>query len=164
MKKLLVLFNLLVFILILVSLSFYCYAIPPNPSECTVSNDKNLIQFERVKELHKQMYWAREWSDEKIHKNIDNSTLCYSIFDKDGNQIGFVRAVTDFSTICYILDLVVDESCRRVGIGTKLMKAILDNEDLKDCSFVLAPSVEARNFYEHLGFIIKNDKYMLFRV
>lgn len=50
-----------------------------------------------------------------------------------------------------------------MGIGTKLMKTILENDDLKDCSFILAASSQAMSFYEHLGFEIKNDKYMLFR-
>ncbi|MDR2073893.1 MAG: GNAT family N-acetyltransferase [Oscillospiraceae bacterium] len=110
------------------------------------------------------MYWTKNWSDEKIQKNIDNSTLCYGAYDEDGVQVGYGRVVTDFSTVAYLLDFVVDEPFRGKGIGTKLMKEILENESLNDCSFVLATSVQAKKFYESLGFQIKNEKYMLCRV
>ena len=93
-------------------------------NKVTISNDKNLLQFERIKELHQQMYWTKNWSEEKIRKNIDNSNLCYGAYDENGDQIGFARVVTDFSTVCYILDVVVDESHRNQGVGTKLMREI----------------------------------------
>ena len=51
---------------------------------------------------------------------------------RNNKQIGFARVVTDYSTICYILDVVIDEAYRDMGIGTKLMKTILENDDLKD--------------------------------
>lgn len=133
-------------------------------AQVTISSDKNLLQLNRISLLHKQMYWAKDWTDEKIKKNIDNSNLCYGAYDSKGNQIGFARAVTDFSTVCYILDVVVDEPYRCKGIGSELVKSILYNEDLKSCSFVLAASVQARSFYYKLGFEMKNDKYMVFRV
>lgn len=116
------------------------------------------------KNMHSQLYWAKDWSEEKIQKNIDNSQLCYAAYDNDNNQIGFARVVTDFSTVAYLLDVVVDEPYRMKGVGTKLIKSILENQDLKDCSFVLATSSDAKSFYEKLGFEVKNEKYMLFRV
>lgn len=134
-----------------------------NLDEFKISKDISLSQFDRIKELHQQMYWAKDWTDQKINLNIANSQICYGVYDRNNKQIGFARIVTDYSTICYILDVVIDESYRDMGIGTKLMKTILENDDLKDCSFVLAASYQARNFYEHLGFEIKNDKYMLYR-
>ncbi|MDR0404871.1 MAG: GNAT family N-acetyltransferase [Oscillospiraceae bacterium] len=78
----------------------------------------------------------------------------------------FGETITDFSAAAYILDTVtvIDEAFRGKGIGTKLMKAVLENENLKDCSLVLATSVQTKKFYESLRFQIKNEKYMLYRV
>ena len=106
--------------------------------EFKISKDIPLFQFDRIKKLHQQMYWTKDWTDEKINLNIANSQICYGVYDGNNKQIGFARIVTDYSTICYILDVVIDESYRDMGIGTKLMKTILENDDLKDCSFVLA--------------------------
>lgn len=130
-----------------------------------ISTDKNLFKKEQIKNLHEQMYWAKDWSDEKIQKNIDNSDICFGAYDEEHNntQIGFARVVTDFSTICYILDVVVDTAYRCCSIGTKLIKTILEKEELKECSFVLATSAQAKNFYKSLGFEIKDGKYMLFK-
>lgn len=134
-----------------------------NTEEFEIKNDKSLLQFEKIKKLYQQTYWAKNWSEEKIQKNIDNSQLCYAVYDSNNNQIGFTRVVTDFSTVAYLLDVIIDEPYRKKGIGTKLIKAILENEDLKDCSFVLATFSQAISFYEKLGFQVKNEKYMLFR-
>ncbi len=131
---------------------------------CTVSDDKNLLQFDKIKEMHQQMYWTRDWSDEKIKKNIENSTLCYGVYDENDVQIGYARIVTNFSTVAYLLDVVVNEQFRGKGVGTKLMKSILENDKLKDCTFVLSTSAQAKKFYESLGFQIKNEKYMFCRV
>ena len=152
-----------------------CYAEPMNMEtinlckpetkldEFKISKDISLFQFDRIKKLHQQMYWTKDLTDEKINLNIANSQICYGVYDGNNKQIGFARVVTDYSTICYILDVVIDEAYRDMGIGTKLMKTILENDDLKDCPFVLAASYQARNFYKNLGFEIKNDKYMLYR-
>ncbi len=128
-----------------------------------ISSDKTAIKFEQVKSLHEQMYWAQNCSDEKIQKNIDNSDICYGVHDATGNQIGYARVVTDYSTVAYLLDIVVDDKHRGRGIGTKLVNEILKNPELEGCTFVLSASEQARSFYKGLGFQLKDGRYMTYR-
>ena len=44
-----------------------------NLDEFKISKDISLFQFDRIKELHQQMYWAKDWTDQKINLNIANS-------------------------------------------------------------------------------------------
>mgnify|MGYP004611289049 FL=1 len=41
-----------------------------NLDEFKISKDISLFQFDRIKKLHQQMYWTKDWTDEKINLNI----------------------------------------------------------------------------------------------
>lgn len=64
--------------------------------------------------------------------------------------VGYARGLTDGVYIALVLDVVVDEQHRRRGIGTALVRAIVDqlhpvDEILLGCGEELVP------FYEKLG-------------
>lgn len=76
--------------------------------------------------------------------------------------------VTDFSTIFYLLDSVIDVPYRNKGIANQAMKKFIDvvksKPEYKGCHISLYASEQAKPFYSRLGFNLTNDKYMLFRV
>lgn len=60
---------------------------------------------------------------------VTNSTIiCLALVDD--KIIGSVRAISDLSRHGIIVDLMVDENSRKLGVGTKLMNLII-NELLK---------------------------------
>jgi len=56
-----------------------------------------MLQINQIMNLLKQSYWAQNRSKEVVEKPIGNS-LCFGVY-ADNLQIGFVRAVTDYSTV-----------------------------------------------------------------
>lgn len=126
-------------------------------NEITISDDKSLIDKSKVVKMLNSSYWAEKRTKEKIFKSIENS-ICYGAYI--GNiMVGFLRIVTDYSTMYWICDVVVDEDYRRKEIGKKLMEVCLEDERLNGCFGILATK-DAHGFYERYGFRIINDKFM----
>lgn len=103
-----------------------------------ISTDKNDMQIDRLQVLFKSL--GKDWSRNKFKRIIKNSSMCFGVFDKKGVQVGFARIITDYETTCFIMNVVIDKSCRGRGIGTKLMRYIVENEKLRGCQFSLTPS------------------------
>lgn len=109
------------------------------------------MDFEAVKGLLKQTYWARARKDEVIKRSMENS-LCFGAFLKEtGEQIGFARAMTDYATTYYLADVVVDEAHRGLGAGAALVKAATENEQLKKLRGILITKTAA-GLYGKFGF------------
>ena len=66
-----------------------------------------------------QTYWAPERSEEDVLIAMKNS-VSFGAFDEEDNLVGFARVVTDFVSIWYLCDVIVDDE--RVIIRTKLEK------------------------------------------
>lgn len=77
--------------------------------------------------LMKQTYWAPERSEEDVLTAMKNSDS-FGAFDEEDNLVGFAIVVTDFVSIWYLCDVIVDESHRGQGIGKMLMSAVVSDE------------------------------------
>ncbi len=120
------------------------------------SRDKRLLSLDRVCALLAQSYWAKDRSREKIAKSIENS-LCFGVY-KDGYQVGFARAVTDYVSIFWVADVIIDEAYRGKGLGKKLVELIMATDELQGLRGILRTR-DAAGLYEKFGFA-KDDKLM----
>lgn len=123
-----------------------------------IKQANNEMNFEKVKELLAQSYWANKRSEEKIRKSMENS-LCYGAFDEDNKQIGFARVITDFATTYYICDVIVDEKYRSNGVGKALVEAITTDNRLQDMLGILLTQ-DAHGLYQQFGFNPVTDRCM----
>lgn len=128
----------------------------------TVSNRKEDMQIDRIKYLMK--FLGKNWSSEEIKTIIDNSQICFGAYDERGVQIGFIRAITDYNTTCFMMNLVVDPNCRGKGLGTWLFREIVDDKQLVNCRFSCIPSSEKVAVgYRVVGFRDTGWNYMIYR-
>ena len=81
---------------------------------------------------------------------MENS-LCFGAW-KDGKQIAFARVVTDFATIFWLGDLIVDEAHRGHGLGKAFVEFILSSERLHGLNAILTTR-DAHSLYEKFGFV-----------
>lgn len=116
----------------------------------TISDEKARLQPERICVLLAGSYWAGARSRESIEKSIENS-LCFGAYDETGEQIGFARCVTDYATIFWLADVIVDERFRKKGVGKALVTAAVRHERLRGLSGLLATR-DAQGLYERFGF------------
>jgi GNAT superfamily N-acetyltransferase len=125
--------------------------------EFKISDNKGLISVNRVWDLLQKSYWANQRSKEKIAASIKNS-LCFGVYDKE-KMIGFARVVTDYATMYWLCDVIIDEEYRGNGLGKKLIECITEMEELKGMFGILATR-DAHGLYEKYGFKREPEKYM----
>jgi len=114
-----------------------------------ISDDKSLLQLDRVYAMLSKTYWAQFRSMEIIEKSIMHS-LCFGIY-KNGEMVGFARCVTDYAALYYLCDVVIDESYRGEGLGKALIRAITEHEYLKPLYGILDTG-DAHGLYKQYGF------------
>ena len=114
-----------------------------------ISDDKNLLQIDRICALLKTSYWAGERSRETIERSIANS-LCFGVY-QDGEQAGFARCVTDYATMYWLADVILDERVRGQGLGKALVDLIVSHELLQGLVGTLATR-DAQGLYQRFGF------------
>ncbi len=120
---------------------------------------KEEMDFERVKELLAQTYWANKREEDKIRISMENS-LCYGAFTKEEDkQIGFARVITDFATTYYICDVIVDEKYRGIGVGKALVEMITTDSRLQKMRGLLLTE-KAHGLYQQFGFKQADGIYM----
>ncbi|MZP30012.1 GNAT family N-acetyltransferase [Heliobacterium undosum] len=125
-----------------------------------ISTDKTLLHHETIYQFLASSYWANKRSIEAINKSIETS-LCFGVYH--GNrQIGFARIVSDFATMYWLADVMIDEEYRGLGIGKKLIETILASEELKGLNGILG-TLDAHRLYEQFGFVKNADRFMVRR-
>ncbi len=122
-----------------------------------ISNNKDLISIDGVCNLLSKSYWANKRSKERIEESIKNS-ICIGIYDKE-KMIGFARIVTDYATMYWLCDVIIDEEYRGNGLGKKLIECITEMEELKGMFGILATH-DAHGLYEKYGFKRETEKFM----
>jgi GNAT superfamily N-acetyltransferase len=123
-----------------------------------ISDDKSLLSVGRICKLLYSNYWASRRSRETIRLSVEHS-LCYGVYYK-GTQIGFARAVTDMATVYWVADVFIAEEHRRKGLGKRLIKLIVESEELRGLLGLLATS-NAQGLYEQCGFRTDHVQLMM---
>ena len=122
----------------------------------SISTDKSRLNVEAIHDyLCNKSYWAKGRSLEAVNKSIDNS-ICFGLYDSEGNTLGFARVVTDKVVYAYLMDLFIFDEFQGKGLGTKLVKHILEQKDLQVRLWFLATK-SAHGLYEKFGFSTISD-------
>ena len=114
-----------------------------------ITDDLTKINVDSVVSLLHGTYWAAKRERSAVEKSIQNS-LCFSVFHKSV-QIGFARAVSDYTIYTLILDVVIATEFQKQGIGKKLVEFITSHPSLIHTSQVLWTK-DAQCFYERFEF------------
>jgi GNAT superfamily N-acetyltransferase len=83
---------------------------------------------------------------------IEHSWLVIGGYDADGAQIGFARMVTDLATFAWLADVYVVESARGHGLGTALVRTIVEHPDVVAIRRQLLATGDAHELYERFGY------------
>ncbi len=108
------------------------------------------MHMDEVMQLLGQTHWACNRKRETVERALSNS-LCFGIFNRDNRQVGMARTVTDYATIFYVSDLVIDRQYHELGLGKMMVEAILTAEELKNLWGFLG-TTKAKDFYTKFGF------------
>ncbi|VDN46570.1 GNAT family N-acetyltransferase [Petrocella atlantisensis] len=125
--------------------------------EYIISDDKKKLQLNIIHELLKGTYWAKDRSIQVIEKSVAHS-ICYGVYLED-KMVGFGRVVTDYATMYWVADIVIDEAHRGKGLGKELMNCIEANKDIEGLMGILATR-DAHGLYQKYGFMQDPEKFM----
>jgi N-acetylglutamate synthase-like GNAT family acetyltransferase len=110
------------------------------------------MDFAKVTAMLTTAFWCKGIGLEEVRKGAQNSALVVGAFLNNGAQIGFARVISDKTRFAYVLDVIVDETYQRMGVGQAMMRYILAHPELKDVYQWFLISSTAREVYRKVGF------------
>lgn len=114
--------------------------------------------------LYNDVSWSAYTSDPKQLENaLKNSLKIWTAWEED-LLVGLARVVGDSCTIIYIQDILVLNSYQKKGIGSQLLKIILDEyKDIRQIILLTDDTDRSIRFYEKNGFTkVSNYKTVAF--
>jgi GNAT superfamily N-acetyltransferase len=115
-----------------------------------ISTNPKFLNLDRVLAFLAQAKWWTELTRESLERALKNS-LCFSLTEGDC-QIGVARVITDYVTYAYLCDVFIVEERRGEGLGSWLIRSVLEHPDLKHLKRVALITHDAQDFYLDLNF------------
>jgi GNAT superfamily N-acetyltransferase len=120
--------------------------------EYYISNDKTLLDVPLIHDfLSNRSYWGKGRTLETVETSITHS-LCFGVFNKENQQVGFARVVTDYVLVAWLMDLFILEDYRGQGLSKLLMTAVMGHPDLQNMRRWGLGTADAHSLYEQFGF------------
>ena len=103
--------------------------------------------------LYSAVGWSAYTDDpEALRKGYENSLLVLGAYEGE-KLMGIIRVVGDGATIVFVQDILVFPEYRRKGIGTALLKEIMNRYGhVRQIELVTDSTPETIAFYESVGF------------
>lgn len=117
--------------------------------EYWLTDDKTRLDLNVVCRLLADTYWAADRPRSVMEEAIRHS-LCLGLFHRSA-QVGFARAVTDYSTFTWICDVIIHAEHRGRGLGKWMVRCLIEHPKLQTRSQVLRTK-DAHGLYERHGF------------
>ena len=128
-----------------------------------VSSDKNKLNVPFIQNFLKDTYWAKNRTIETVQISIDNS-LCFGIY-YENEQVGFARVITDLVSIAYLMDVFIIDEHRGKGYSSILIKAMIDEPQLKEIKIWGLATLDAHFLYKKFGFTsVDNPEKLMERI
>jgi GNAT superfamily N-acetyltransferase len=115
--------------------------------------------------LYQNEWWSRGRSLNQTRRLIEHSDLVVAFAERSSSDlVAIARVLTDFTFKALIFDVIVAQAHRGVGLGGRLIDAIVHHPalaDVQDLELYCRP--EMVPFYEKRGFTAKLDQLHFMR-
>ena len=127
---------------------------------CRIVDGFDKMKLEDIVRLLRMTYWADKRPIDKIEKSVRNSS-CYGIYLEDADKLaGFARVISDYATVYYLCDVIIDTEYRHKGLGTALISYINSLPEFSGLrGFLITRNAHA--LYRKFGYEVVNDRVML---
>jgi GNAT superfamily N-acetyltransferase len=128
-------------------------------------NTLSEAQIEDLHRLYQSEWWTKGRTLEDVRRMLDGTPVIVAFADpKTGSLQAFARAITDGTYKALILDVIVEESARKTGLGQALMDAIARHPALAQVQhFELYCRPDLVPFYTRFGFKEPSDLRLMRR-
>jgi GNAT superfamily N-acetyltransferase len=97
-----------------------------------------------------ESYWGRGRPRELVERAIGGSARVVGLY-RDGEQVGFARAISDGAIVAYLADVYVLSDYRGRGLGLELVREIVDGGPHGGLTWLLH-TADAQELYAKVGF------------
>ena len=126
----------------------------------TIIDGAEKMRTEEIVRLLRMTYWADRRPVEQIERSIQHSS-CFGVrHEGEKKLIGFARVISDYATMYYLSDVVIDEEYRHRGLGTALVSHIESLPELRGLRGILITR-DAHALYEKFGYKVLNERAMV---
>ena len=116
------------------------------------------FRLEEIINLYQSVGWTNYLERFDILEEAYANSLCVLGAYDDDRLIGIIRAVGDGQTIVFVQDIIVLPEHQRKGIGTKMLKAVIDKYKYVYQMELLTDNTEkTKAFYRSVGFTASDD-------
>ena len=116
------------------------------------------FHLEDIINLYQSVGWTNYLERTGILEEAYANSLCVlGAYDSD-RLVGIIRAVGDGRTIVFVQDIIVLPEYQRKGIGTKLLKAVMEKyKDVYQMELLTDNTEKTKAFYRSVGFTASDD-------
>jgi len=110
-------------------------------------------QVSDLMDLYKNEFWCDKRRREDVVKMLAATDVIIGLVDEGDRLIGFTRVITDFVYRAMIVDVIVNPTHRKTGLGKMLMDAVANHpklQSVENISLNCLPKMIP--FYERWGF------------
>ena len=116
------------------------------------------FHLEEIINLYRSVGWTNYLERTGILEEAYANSLCVLGAYDDDKLLGIIRAVGDGQTIVFVQDIIVLPEYQRKGIGTKLLKAVMEKyKDVYQMELLTDNTEKTRTFYRSVGFAASDD-------
>ena len=125
-----------------------------------LSDDPKLLRFDLIHRWLASSYWSPGVARDVVERAARGSHTLGAY--REGEQVGYARAITDHATFAWIADVWVDEAVRGQGLGRRMVRWFLDHPDFAGIRRFALVTGDAHGVYQALGFHapLRPERYM----
>ena len=117
-----------------------------------------IFHLEEIINLYQSVGWTNYLERISVLEEAYANSLCVIGAYDNEKLVGIIRAVGDGQTIVFVQDIIVLPEYQRKGIGTKLLKAVMDKfHDVYQMELLTDNTEKTKAFYRSVGFTASDD-------
>ena len=118
----------------------------------------DIFHLEEIINLYQSVGWTNYLERISVLEEAYANSLCVIGAYDNEKLVGIIRAVGDGQTIVFVQDIIVLPEYQRKGIGTKLLKAVMDKyHDVYQMELLTDNTEKTKAFYHSVGFTASDD-------
>jgi GNAT superfamily N-acetyltransferase len=116
-----------------------------------ITTDKTKMSVPSIhKWLAEESYWCKNVPMHIVRQSFDHSYCVGALHN--GQQIGFARLITDYSTFGYLADVYVIKEHRGKGVSKAMLELLLNIDWVKNLRGIRLMTSDAHELYAQFGF------------
>jgi GNAT superfamily N-acetyltransferase len=123
-----------------------------------LDDDPGRIDRDAVHAYLARSYWAEGRPRDVQDELIDNAARVVGLY-RNGEQVGFTRAISDGHVQSYLADVYVLEEHRGRGLGVELVRFSVDEGPLAGTKWYLH-TLDAHDLYRKFGFVEPSERVL----